>query len=418
MEGELATPPSGGRREAPDDEGLARRARELLDRPDVAGAVARLRDDDERTLRDQMELTRIPAPPFGEEARGRRMAELFDEAGLTGVETDDEGNVLAWLEGRSEAPPFVLAAHLDTVFPAGTDLTVRRDGDRLEGPGISDDGRGLAALLAMARAMVAAEVVVECPVLFVATVGEEGAGDLRGVRNLFREGSPARHARAFVSLDGAGVRRVVSMGLGSRRYRIHALGRGGHSWVDFGTPNPIHALGRLVAGATSLPLPRDPMTSLTVARWSGGTSVNAIPRDAWIELEIRSEALDAVEALDREVRRLAEEAVAGVNASAADGAPVDLRMEPIGDRPAGATPPESKLVRAASAATRAVGAEPELALSSTDANVPMALGIPAVTLGAGGTAGSAHTPDEWYRNNEGPDGIVRALLTLLLIDGM
>lgn len=416
METELSRPPGGGRREAPADAELAARARELLERPDLASAVRALRDDDERTLREQVELTRIPAPPFGEEERAAHMAELMEEAGLQDVRRDGEGNVLARLAGRGESPVCVVSAHLDTVFPAGTDISVERDGDVLRGPGISDDGRGLAALLALARVMAAEELSLTGPVLFVATVGEEGAGDLRGVRHLFRDGGPARGARAFISLDGAGSGRLVTMGLGSRRYRIHAEGRGGHSWVDFGTPNPIHALGRLVAAAADLPLPDDPATSLTVARWSGGSSVNAIPKDAWVEMEIRSEGADSVAELDREVRRLAEEAVAAVNADDGRRAPVTLRIESIGERPASATPPDAALVRAAAAATRAVDAEPELAVSSTDANIAMSLGIEALTLGAGGTAGGAHTAEEWYRNERGPEGIVRVLLTLLLFD--
>ncbi|MGD2071391.1 MAG: M20/M25/M40 family metallo-hydrolase, partial [Gemmatimonadota bacterium] len=392
-------------------------ARELLASDPVRQAADLIRRWDERTLGWQAELTEIPAPPYGEEARAARMAELFEDAGLAAPEIDQEGNVLALLDGPGGGSPLILSAHLDTVFPAGTDVRVRREGGRLEGPGISDDGRGLAALVTLARTLVRGPVAPARPLLFAATVGEEGSGDLRGVRHLFREDGPGSGARGFVSLDGAGTSRLVTMGLGSRRYRVHARGQGGHSWVDFGTPNPIHALGRLVAGVAALELPEDPATSLTVARWSGGTSINAIPREAWVEMEIRSEEPDPLETLDREMRRLLEQSLARVNEGAPEGArPVEAQIECIGNRPAGITRPDSPLVRAAAAATRALGARPELAVSSTDANIPMTLGIPALTMGAGGEAGNAHTTDEWYQNENGPNGIVRAVLTVLLLE--
>lgn len=402
-------------RPAPIDPDMTARARRLLDGPAVRQAARHIRSTDERTLGEQCELTEIPAPPFGEDDRAGRMAELMRAAGLAGVERDREGNVRARLPGPGDGPPFIVAAHLDTVFPPGTDVRVRRRSGRLVGPGISDDGRGLAVLLALARAFVATELEAPGPLLFVATVGEEGPGDLRGVRHLFREGGPGREARGFLSLDGAGMTRIVTGGLGSRRYRVRVTGSGGHSWVDFGTPNPVHALGGLVADVAELTLPEVPATSLTVARWSGGTSINTIPREAWVELEVRSEDDAVLDELDAEVRRLAAVRVSRANHAAGAGTdPLELTVEGIGRRPAGSTAPRSGLVRAAAAATRALGGEPELTVSSTDANLPMTLGIPAVTMGAGGEAGQAHTPDEWYRNRRGPEGVIRALLTILL----
>jgi acetylornithine deacetylase/succinyl-diaminopimelate desuccinylase-like protein len=398
----------------PDEPDLAERAVALLRSREIQAARRYLLDTDARTLREQWELTEIPAPPFGEEPRGRRMAELMDQAGLVEVRADTVGNVLGRLPGP-EGPPFIIAAHLDTVFPPGTDVRVRHEGDRLRGPGISDDGRGLAALLALARTLVSCRLSLRRAVLFVATVGEEGSGDLRGVRHLFGPGGPGDQAAGFISLDGAGLDGLVTSGLGSIRYRFVARGSGGHSWVDWGTPNPVHALGAFVAAATALDLPTRPTTTLTVGRWGGGTSINVIPQEAWVELEVRSEAAHVLDEMDEEVQRLAHLHVARTNERSAPGtAPVTLRVEDVGRRPVGATDASSLLVRSAMAATAAVGATPGLALSSTDANVPMSLGIPSLTMGAGGEAGHAHTTREWYRNVNGPDGILRALLTVLL----
>ena len=392
------------------------RIRALLERPELARARSFLLEDDARTLAQQRELTEIAAPPFAEAARGARFAELMKEAGLEDVEKDAEGNVLGWLRRGAtdvQGAPLVVSAHLDTIFPPDTDVRVRQEGDRLIGPGITDDGRGLAALLGLARVLRATRPPLARPLLLVATVGEEGEGDLRGVRHLFRQRGPARGAHAFLSIDGAGLSRVVTGGLGSRRFRVSASGPGGHSWVDWGTPNPIHALGHAIAAFTELPLREEPRTTLSVGRWSGGTSVNAIPQEAWVELEVRSESLPELDRLDAEIRSGAEAAITAVNRSANGRGRVVLAVDVIGDRPAGRTDASEEIVRAALAATRAVGAAPELAVSSTDANIPMSLGIPAVTMGAGGEAGLAHTTDEWYRNDAGPEGVLRALLTVL-----
>jgi len=407
-----------GPRPAPEEAVAEARARGLLSTPGLRRAAEYIRENDARTLREQRELTEIPAPPFGERARALRMADLMRDSGLRAVGMDAEGNVLGYLPGSESAPPVILSAHLDTVFPAGTDVRVRLDDDRLLGPGIGDDGRGLAALLTIARALVATEIPLAGPLLFVATVGEEGPGDLRGVRPLFRDGGPGTAARAFVSLDGAGIGRIVNVALGVRRYRISARGPGGHSWIDWGMPNPIHILAGMVSELTGLELPDDPATTLTVARWSGGTSINAIPREAWVELEVRSEDEDVLEDLDGRVRRMADihhrRATVG---NGRDRPRLGLTVDQLGRRPAGETRVETHLVRATVAATRAIGARAELTIASTDANIPMKLGIPAVTIGAGGEAGKAHTPDEWYRNAGGPEGVLRALLTVLLVDG-
>lgn len=392
---------------------------ELQNHPDVRAAREHIFDTDERTLLDQVELTEIPAPPFGEGARGVRMAELFEEAGLADVHTDQAGNVLGVRPGQESGEPLVLAAHLDTVFPAGTDVTVRAEEGLLKAPGISDDGRGLAALLAVARALHSTDVATRRPILFVATVGEEGIGDLRGVKHLFREGGPGSRAYAFISLDGAGVRTIVNRGLGAIRLRIVVRGQGGHSWVDWGVPNPIHALGRAIGALAAWPPPTQPTLSLTVSRLGGGTSVNAIPAEAWAEVDIRSESDRHLAVAEERVRAALHRSLAEENSEAGNASQhLELDITTIGVRPAGATPMGSPLVEAALDASKLINVAAELVASSTDANLPMSLGIPAITLGAGGSAGGAHTVEEWYRNTKGPEGVCRALYTALLVTGL
>lgn len=391
---------------------------ELVRHPHVARARELIESTDDRTIRDQIEITRIPAPPFAEKERARRMADELRNAGLDDVRLDESGNVAAAYGDPGAGKPLVVAAHLDTVFPADTPIEVTRNGERLEGPGISDDGRGLAALLALARALAEEEVPTCAPILFVATVGEEGTGDLRGAKHLFREGG-GLDPRGFLSLDGAGLTRLVNRGLGSRRLRAVVRGPGGHSWTDWGTANPIHALGTAVAELERMSLPTTPTTTVTVARWGGGTSINSIPGEAWIEMDIRSESPAVLTETEEEIRRHLAGAVAAITSRATRNEdPLELEIRVIGDRPPGETPEDSPLVQAAIAATRLFDVEPKLVASSTDANVPMALGIPALAMGGGGVAGQAHTPDEWYRNEKGPEGIVRALYTVLQMVGV
>lgn len=399
---------------------LDAKALRLLQDASFVRARDHLEATDERTLDDQVGLTSIPAPPFHETERGRLMGRLMGEAGLERIDSDAVGNVVGWFPGSAAwtpgvSTPLVVSAHLDTVFPPGMPIEVVREGDVLRGPGIADDARGLTALLALARALRAGEVEFASPLLIVATVGEEGAGDLRGVRHLFSPQGVLRDGcAAFLSLDGAGVRRIVNVGLGSLRYRATVRGPGGHSWVDYGTPNPIHALARALDNLTRVPLPTTPTTTLSIGRWGGGTSVNAIPTEAWVEFEVRSEAEVELSRMDLEIRSILDRIV--VRDGYDRGAGLELTLDRLGRRPAGGTVAHHPVVESALAATRALGVEPELTISSTDANLPMSLGIPAITLGAGGDAGQAHTPDEWYRNVNGPDGIARALLTLLLLD--
>jgi acetylornithine deacetylase/succinyl-diaminopimelate desuccinylase-like protein len=390
---------------------IHRRLEEMGRRPDVAAAITFVRETDEHTVATQVELCEIPAPPFGEALRGARVAELFGGAGLGRPALDAAGNVVAKRAGSRDDGLLVVSAHLDTVFPLDTDVSVRREGDLLRGPGISDDARGLATLVALARMLDAAKIRTRSPLLFAATVGEEGAGDLRGVKELFSERGRARDASGFISLDGAGTERIVVEGLGARRYLVSLRGPGGHSWVDWGTANPIHALSELGRALTSLDLRTDPRATLTLARIGGGKSINAIPQHAWLEIDTRSARSQDLDELEGAIRAV----VARLGAEH-EGLAFEVTI--TGDRPAGRTDPEAILVRAAVAATRAQHSEPVLALSSTDANVPMALGVPAVTLGCGGEAGQAHTTGEWYRNVRGPEGIIRVFHTILLAAGL
>jgi len=374
----------------------------------VRAARLYIERSDESTLARQAALSAIPAPTGAEGARGAHVADLYREAGLKDVTVDDVGNVTGWL-GAPREEPVVLSAHLDTVFGAGLDVSVERSGARLQGPGISDNARGLAALVTVAEALVRAGVSTVRPVRFTATVGEEGSGDLRGVKHLFANGRPRPHA--FIALDGAGIERIVHRALGARRYRVTYRGPGGHSWAAFGVANPANAVGRAVALIAELPTPHAPRTTCAVVRLGGGTGLNSIPQEAWLDLDLRSEDPRALAQLDGTVQALLARALAEENGHRTAGTPpLQLELRRVGDRPSGLTPRAHPLVQAAIAATRALGSPHELTCASTDANVPIALGIPAIALGAGGHAGDAHLPTEWYENVDGALGVVRALL--------
>jgi tripeptide aminopeptidase len=398
----------------------------LLAHDRIRAARHHVERTDEVTLARQAAISAIPAPTGAEGRRAERVAELFREVGLTDVSLDQAGNVHGWFGrngsavGAHHAASVVLAAHLDTVFGAEVDVAVERRSQRLEGPGISDNARGLAALIAVAEAMVVARVPTERPVLFAATVGEEGWGDLRGVKFLLngKHSVGAPHATplpitpvAFIALDGAGLERVIHRALGSRRYHVTFRGPGGHSWAAFGVANPANAVGRAAALLADLPTQQLPRTTCAVVRLGGGTGLNSIPQEAWLDLDLRSEDPRALAQLDVTVRAALDRACDDENRRRAAGTPA-LRLETqlLGDRPSGATPRAHPLVQTAVAVNRALGHDAELTSASTDANVPIALGIPAIALGAGGKAGDAHLATEWFENVEGALGIVRALL--------
>jgi acetylornithine deacetylase/succinyl-diaminopimelate desuccinylase-like protein len=401
----------------PNHERSLPQGRPYLTDPELTEVWERLLQLDDWVLERQQELTGIPAPPFEEGPRGERMAELFREVGLADIQRDEVGNILARPAGSpKEDTPLILSAHLDTVFPPGTEVTPRWSDGVIHAPGIADDGRGLAALLALARLVEEVTLPPLPPLLFVATVGEEGAGDLRGVRHLFRREGPGSTARGFISLDGVGLNRIINQGVGSTRLRATLRGPGGHSWTDWGLPNPIHALGKVTAAVETLPLPSQPRTTATVARCGGGKSINAIPQEAWIEVDLRSRGPRELKVLEEAFLTSCRRVAQGGSGSSTSS--LTLEIHELGRRPAGDTPAKEPLVRAALSATRALGVEPKLSASSTDANIPMSLGIPAITLGAGGKAGGIHTLNEWYANEEGPEGILRALLTVLKVGSM
>ncbi|HEX5964976.1 MAG TPA: M20/M25/M40 family metallo-hydrolase [Pyrinomonadaceae bacterium] len=387
--------------------------------PAVESALSYFDKNEEAITDEQIRICSIPAPPFGERQRAEYLAEKLSALGLIEVEIDEEGNCLGLSKGTSESPLLVVSAHLDTVFSADTDFTVVRSGNRLLAPGIADDGCGLAALIALVRAIQAEKIRTEGSILFVGTVGEEGEGNLRGVRYLLTRGRWASKVEAFLSFDGPGVDRITNRALGSRRYRVEISGPGGHSWGDFGLPNPVHALGRAVAKLAGYPLPREPRTTFNVGRVEGGTSVNAIPEKAAMDVDLRSGADAELRRLDSFFRRAVKQATDEENASRRPGDPVlEVRVDLIGERPSGETPADSPLVELAIEATRLLGVEPRLDQSSTDSNLPISLGIPAITLGAGGTSGSSHTLAEWFDPTDRVLGLKRALLVVLGLVGL
>jgi tripeptide aminopeptidase len=390
----------------------------LLSHPGIQAARRHLERTDDLTLARQAELSALAAPTGVEGRRGARIAELFRDAGLRDILVDEVGNVHAWW-GAPGAAAVVVAAHLDTVFGPDVDVRVTRQGrnGRLTGPGISDNARGLAALVAVAEALSAARVALRHPVMFVSTVGEEGGGNLRGMRHLFARDGLKPHA--VIALDGAGIDRVVHRALGSRRYRVTFRGPGGHSWSAFGVANPAAAVGRAVQRLADLRITEDSRTTCAVVGLGGGTALNSIPQEAWVDLDLRSEDAAALARLDAAVQAVLARARDEESSRRAAGtAALTMERQLLGDRPSGETAAGHPLVQAALAATRALGKVPELAAASTDANVPIALGVPAIALGAGGRAGDVHLPSEWYENEEGALGLVRALWVTAAMAGV
>ena len=394
-------------------------SKDLLDLPEIRQAFLFIEKNGQETTDELIHICQIPAPPFKEHARAEYVKRRFEELGLARVRTDEEGNVIAERAGRQPASRVIVSAHLDTVFPEGTDVTVRREGKRLYAPGISDNTAGVASLTALARAMDAGSLKTEATVYFIATVGEEGEGNLRGVRHLFTKGEFRSGVDAFISLDGPGVERITNRALGSRRYRVTISGPGGHSWGDFGVVNPVHALGRAIARFAAYPAPLAPRTSYNVGIIEGGSSVNAIPERASMIVDLRSVSNQEISKLEAYLNRVVELAVREENSQRAmSGTNLSCEFEQVGDRPSGETPVESPIVQTAIECSRALGIEPRLDCSSTDSNIPISLGVPAITIGAGGVSNNCHTLAEWYEPVGRELGLKRLLLLAVSLAGL
>lgn len=382
----------------------------LLTDPRIKAALDLARASEPATIDDQIRFCEVPAPPFKEAGRADVLRRAFVSAGLRNVRVDREGNVLGERPGTARGPRLVLASHLDTVFPEETPVKVAQDGQGvLRGPGIGDNCRGLAVLVGVARALRDAKVQTAGSVTFVANVGEEGLGDLRGMKVLFQDTLKGQVDR-FVSIDGGGLY-VTNVGVGSHRYRIAFKGPGGHSFGAFGAPNPANALGRAITKIAELQVPSVPRTTFNVGRIGGGTSVNAIPAEVWMEIDLRSSDPDQLAALDAKVQGAIDSAVAEENRRRQTGARITVTKELVGDRPAGSLPASSPLIQAAQAAARAIfGTSAPLSEGSSDANFPLSLGIPAITIGGGGVGDDAHAVSEWWDSAESWKGTQNALL--------
>ena len=384
-------------------------------------AVATLTAEHDRTVEDIIALTQIAAPSFQEATRAQAFKVMAEAHGLKNLQIDAEGNVTGLRPGIGNGPLICVAAHLDTVFPAGTDLTVRREGTRLLAPGVGDDTRSLAVLLAWLRAMDAAGVQTRADLLFVADVGEEGPGDLRGMRYLFEKGPYKDRISTFITVDSPDMDRIAVGGVGSKRYRVTFKGPGGHSYGAFGLVNPMFAMADAVARLGHVTVPAVPKTTYSASVTGGGTSINSIPNSVWTDFDLRSEAPDELAKLEATFLDLIQQSVATENAArSTQNGPIVAEIQKTGDRPAGHTDESSELVQVAHAAISAHGFRPGFESSSTDANIPMSLGIPAIKIGSGGTGGRGHSLEEWIDVAPEPSirGMAAGLATVLAIAGL
>lgn len=391
---------------------------QLMAAPALQAALAAALRDDALTLADQIALSEIESPPFHEDVRAADFARRLRELGLTDVRIDTEGNVIGVRPGTGGGPRLVLAAHLDTVFPAGTDVKVRQEGQRYFGPGISDNARGLAVLLQILRTLTEQDIKTTGDLWFVGTVGEEGNGDLRGCKALFANNPTID---GFIAVDGVAVTRILANATGSRRYRVRYEGPGGHSYNAFGLPSATHALGRAIAAISEVPVPDEPRTTFTVGTVKGGTTVNAIAANAELELDMRSNDGEELKRLEATILPLLEAAASAENRrwNAPADKQIKLVLESIGDRPGGQQPPETSVLQAARGAQAALGiALLKYSAASTDHNVPVSLGIPATTLGGGGAEANNHTLREWYEPINAWQGPQLSLLTALALVGV
>ncbi len=372
-----------------------------------------------RPLEDlQLEVTSIPAPGWSEIARSAWLQSRFSDLGLTDVHQDELGNVFAVRLGTDPHAPYIaLSAHIDTVFPAGTPIVARRDNGKLYGPGISDNSSGIIALLAIAGAMQAAALPTAAPLLFIGNVGEEGEGDLRGMRHIFQQPKWSENIAALLVLDGAGTDTIIAEGLGSRRYEVTVRGRGGHSWSDFGVANPIIALAQIIDGFAQTPVPSVPKTTYNIGTIGGGTSVNSIPESATMKVDTRSASAEQLDRLEHALHD-AVETVISANPGRKKQELLTADIRPIGNRPAADLPAESYLLKVIRAVDAHLNNASHIQRASTDANIPLSLGREALAIGAGGSGGGAHTISEWYDPAGRELGLKRILLAVLALAGV
>lgn len=396
----------------------------LLTLPEIRSAFAWLRAQEAQFAQWQLELARIAAPPFGEAARAEWLAGKFRDLGLEDVHSDQVGNVFGTRPGWG--PSYVsLSAHIDTVFPAGTPLNIRQEGSRLYGPGVSDNGAGVAAMLAFAAVLGVLRIRHVLPFVFIGNVGEEGEGDLRGMRHIFSTPRWNDAIHYSLVLDGAGSDTIVAEALGSRRFEVIVRGPGGHSWSDFGAPNPILVLARAIQTFAQTPVPSSPKTTFNIGVIRGGTSVNSIPESASMRVDIRSTSMAEMERLERALRvaldrAVAEESRATEGRASAQKRPFGLSCEVlvIGDRPAGELDSKARILQVVRAVDALLGNASQVQRASTDANIPLSLGREAIAIGGGGTGGGAHTLQEWFDCKGRELGLKRILLTLLALAGV
>ena len=382
-------------------------AAKLAEDPAIKAALEAIKKNEPHFIEEQVRICEIPAPPFKEEVRGKELERLFKEAGLQNVRIDKAGNVIGVRPGAAAHPNVVFAAHLDTVFPEGTDVHVKREGTVLKGPGIGDDCRGLVVMLGVIRALNEAKMKTPGTITFVADTGEEGLGDLRGIKNLFNDSLKGQIDK-FISVDGTGLS-VTNVGVGSYRYRVTFKGPGGHSFGAFGMVNPIQAMGRAIAKIDAFDVPTSPKTTFNVGRVGGGTSVNAIPFECWMEVDMRSSDKNSLESVNTKFKNAVKEAVEEENRRWKRGS-ITADPELVGLRPAGSTSADSGIVITAVAVSKLFGFSGNLGEGSTDSNVPMNLWIPAVTIGGGGRGMEAHALTESFDTKDSHLGTQRALL--------
>ena len=371
-------------------------------------------DANQQNVDDLIELTEIPAPPFKEGKRAERFAEMLREAGLTDVKITEVGNVVARRKGTSGDRTVAIVAHIDTVFPLETDVTVKIDGDKYTAPGIGDNTRGLVAMLSIVRAMELNNIETSSDILFVGSVGEEGLGDLRGVKHLFRDGGPK--IDSFIAIDGGGNDRLVHSAVGSHRYRVTVKGPGGHSWGAFGLANPHHALGNIIsefAEAAPVITSVGPKTSFSVGRIGGGTSINSIAFESWMEIDMRSLVQTKLDDIDAVLQKSIQKGLNTANVARKFGEALTVEVKRVGKRPAGVGAIDSALVLRAAASMESFGVTPRLSASSTDSNIAISKGIPAVTISRGGKSGGSHSPDEWWQNKDSHVALQIGLLILV-----